>query len=463
MALSPCWEFSYGGECWANVACRKCPPSEGTRGLGTLARRLVPVLTFVFVLSLVLAGVLRSPAGHGGGSVSAGSERSAKGGWVAQLTGISDVVGAIPGVPAAGSPGSDTIATRPLGASAGTASGHAARLLQADVLVVAQKGLPSGLAAAIRHLRGVVAAVPVDAGRIKVNGVYVNVLGVDPRAFRPFAAKPTADSATLWRNLSSGGIAVSYTMGHQDKMSLSRPVRVIGARAMTLPVAGFGTVGIGGVDAVVSLKVARSLGLPQANAVVVSAPHARLDRLMTRIKKAAPAQAAVAALVTQVIVGRTEVTTSAAAGAAGVAASGGLGLTTAELTRFLAAAESRVGLPYVWGGDGPFSFDCSGLVQWSLRQAGVVMPRVAADQARTGPLIPLSDLRPGDLLFYHTDPTAPTYISHVAIYLGNGLMEQAPQPGMNVQIVHADFGAGFAGAIEIYPRVAAGVAGSLAG
>ena len=111
-------------------------------------------------------------------------------------------------------------------------------------------------------------------------------------------------------------------------------------------------------------------------------------------------------------------------------------------------------MPYVWGGAGPSSFDCSGLVQWSMAQAGVMMPRVAVDQARTGPAVPVSQLQPGDLLFYHTDPTAPTYISHVAIYLGNDLMLQAPQPGLNVEIVPADFGAGFAGAVRVYPRVA---------
>ena len=47
----------------------------------------------------------------------------------------------------------------------------------------------------------------------------------------------------------------------------------------------------------------------------------------------------------------------------------------------LKAAASRVGYPYVWGGSGPAMFDCSGLVQWSFARAGVVMPRVAADQA----------------------------------------------------------------------------------
>jgi hypothetical protein len=180
-------------------------------------------------------------------------------------------------------------------------------------------------------LRGVLAAVPVDAGRVRVNGVFVNVLGVDPAGFRPFAAKPTARSDALWQNVAAGGMAISYTMGSQDRLSLGKPVRVIGAHPVMLPVAGFGTVGIGGVDAVVSDAVAKSLGLPSANAIVISAPHARLDRLIPRIKRLAPARTAVAALVTQVIEGK--VTVTGAAGAVGVGASQGPGLSRSSWPR----------------------------------------------------------------------------------------------------------------------------------
>ena len=144
------------------------------------------------------------------------------------------------------------------------------------------------------------------------------------------------------------------------------------------------------------------------------------------------------------------------------AAVSGDAMNAAQLTAALRAAESRRGLPYVWGAAGPASFDCSGLVQWAFGQAGVAMPRVAADQARAGPAVPVSQLQPGDLLFYHTDPTDPGYISHVAIYLGNGWMIQAPQPGMDVQVVPASFGSQFAGAIRVYPRISAGLAAGLA-
>ncbi len=338
---------------------------------------------------------------------SAGASQWAINGVLADL---SAAVGAIPGADgrtngpggSAGGPLASTsaVAAKPLPSSSGSRARPLSRLLQPDMLVVARQSLPVALVRALRRLGGVAAAVSVDAGRVQVNGVFVNVLGVNPATFRPFAASPTARSTGLWQNVSAGGMAISYTMGHQDRLTLTKPVRVTGSRTLTLPVAGFGTVGIGGVDAVVSDAVARTLGLPAGNAVVISAPKARLDRLMARIKKLAPAGTAVAPLVT---------------------------------------------------------------VQWSMAQAGVLMPRVAADQARTGPLLRLSDLRPGDLLFYHTDPTAPNYISHVAIYIGNGQMLQAPEPGMDVEVVVADFGAGFAGAVRVYPGVAAAVAGNLAG
>jgi peptidoglycan DL-endopeptidase CwlO len=332
-------------------------------------------------------------------------------------------------------------------------------LRQADLLVVAPFSLSGQVLAAVSRQPGVTSADPIEAARITINGVQEAVLGVDPSAFRGYAAGPTAASNALWQGVADGGVAVSYTMGTLDKLALGGAVTVTGRQAERLRVVAFGTVGIGGVDAVVSDSVARSLGMPASNAIVISAPPASVTALTTRIKGILPRGAGVEPLVTL----------TSAPSQAGVPASdadaGGLSaaqLTAAQLTAALRAAESRQGLPYVWGGDGPSSFDCSGLVQWSFAQAGVTMPRTAADQARTGPAVPVSQLEPGDLLFYHTDPTDPGYISHVAIYLGNGWMIQAPQPGMNVQEVPADFGSQFAGAIRVSPRLAAAVAAGLA-
>ena len=332
-------------------------------------------------------------------------------------------------------------------------------LRQADLLVVAPFSLSRQVLTAVAGQPAVTSAEPIEAAKIKINGAYTAVLGVDPSTFRGYAAPSTAASDPLWQGVASGGVAVSYTMGTLDRLSLGGQVTVSGRQPERLPVVAFGTVGIGGVDAVVSDSTARSLGVPARNAIVVSAPPASVAALAARIKGVLPRGAAVEPLVTEV----TRPGGPVAVGTVppGAAVSGGV-MTAAQVTAALRAAESRRGLPYVWGGAGPNAFDCSGLVQWAFAQAGVSMPRVAADQARVGPAVPVSQLQPGDLLFYHTDPTDPGYISHVAIYLGNGWMIQAPQPGLDVQVVPADFGSQFAGAIRVYPRIAAGLAAGLA-
>jgi hypothetical protein len=331
-------------------------------------------------------------------------------------------------------------------------------LHQADLLVVAPFSLSRQVLAAVARQPAVTGAEPIEAAKIKINGAYAAVLGVDPSTFRGYAAPSMAASDPLWRGVAGGGVAVSYTMGTLDRLSLGGRVTASGHQPERLPVVAFGTVGIGGVDAVVSDSTARSLGVPAGNAIVVSAPPASVAALAARIKAVLPSGAAVEPLV-------TEVTRPGGPFPVGTAPSGavsGDAMTAAQLTVALRAAESRRGLPYVWGAAGPTAFDCSGLVQWAFAQAGVSMPRVAADQARAGPAVPVSRLQPGDLLFYHTDPTDPGYISHVAIYLGNGWMIQAPQPGMDVQVVQADFSSQYAGAIRVYPRIAAGLAGGLA-
>jgi cell wall-associated NlpC family hydrolase len=92
-------------------------------------------------------------------------------------------------------------------------------------------------------------------------------------------------------------------------------------------------------------------------------------------------------------------------------------------------AESEVGKPYVWGAAGPDTFDCSGLVLWAWAHAGVAVPRVAADQQAWATPVPISQLAPGDLVFFGS----PAH--HVGIYVGAGLMVDAPHSGANVSVV----------------------------
>jgi peptidoglycan DL-endopeptidase CwlO len=330
------------------------------------------------------------------------------------------------------------------------------RTLQADLLIVAPFSLPDSLTAAIGRIPGVVATERIEAVRMSVNGTSTAVLGVDPSVFREFAARPTGRSNALWRGVAGGGIAVSYTMGTLDKVKLGGSVTAVGRSTERLRVVAFGTLGIGGVNAVVSDATARKLGAPVGNAIVVSVRQGDFTAAAAAAGRLVPKGAGVEQLVSLV---DTRTSSSGMAGS-GSATAGGTSATSIDVV--LRAAMSRRGLPYVWGAAGPRSFDCSGLVQWSFAQAGITMPRVAADQALSGPAVPVSQLQPGDLIFYHTDQTDPTYISHVAMYVGNGWMIQAPEPGMNVEVVPADFGTEFAGAIRVSPAQAASVAASVA-
>jgi peptidoglycan DL-endopeptidase CwlO len=94
----------------------------------------------------------------------------------------------------------------------------------------------------------------------------------------------------------------------------------------------------------------------------------------------------------------------------------------------LQAALSRVGDPYVWGAAGPDAFDCSGLVVWAFAQVGITLPHYTGDLWNSGVHIPFSDLQPGDLIFFYPD------ISHVGIYIGDGLMVDAPDFGETVRV-----------------------------
>ncbi|MFI0900039.1 NlpC/P60 family protein [Streptomyces sp. NPDC020983] len=94
----------------------------------------------------------------------------------------------------------------------------------------------------------------------------------------------------------------------------------------------------------------------------------------------------------------------------------------------IAYAFAQLGKPYVWGAVGPGSFDCSGLTSQAWAHAGVPIPRTAEEQWAKLPRVPLSLLRPGDLVIYFPKAT------HVALYIGNGLVVQAPHTGSYVKI-----------------------------
>ncbi|MGZ4568237.1 MAG: NlpC/P60 family protein [Blastococcus sp.] len=134
------------------------------------------------------------------------------------------------------------------------------------------------------------------------------------------------------------------------------------------------------------------------------------------------------------------------------------GSTSAARTA-ISSALRWVGQMYAWGGGslrgpsegwgpdvGVVGFDCSGLTRYAYAQAGIGIPRVAADQYAALPKV--SRLRAGDLVFYATDPSDPATIHHVAMYLGNGQMIEAPESGERVHVTAMRYGYEYIGAVR---------------
>jgi murein DD-endopeptidase MepM/ murein hydrolase activator NlpD len=204
-------------------------------------------------------------------------------------------------VPSVTGGGAPVPAARPVAGATGPAPVAPLRgLRQADLLVIAPFSLSRRLLAEVSGQPSVTGAVPIEAARVQVDGAYVAVLGVDPSTFRGYAARDTAESDPLWQGVADGGVAVSDALGTLDRLGPGGTVTVTGRSQERLPVAGFGTVGIDGIDAVVSDAVARSLGMPASNAIVVTAPPASVAALAARIRPFLPSGAAVVPLVRQV-------------------------------------------------------------------------------------------------------------------------------------------------------------------
>ena len=104
----------------------------------------------------------------------------------------------------------------------------------------------------------------------------------------------------------------------------------------------------------------------------------------------------------------------------------------------IAFAMAQLGKPYQWGAAGPDAYDCSGLLYAAYAAAGIHIARTTYQWQQDGPVIPLSQIQPGDLLFSAGSDGTPSDPGHVVMYLGGGQVIQAPQPGEDVQIDPVD-------------------------
>ena len=309
-------------------------------------------------------------------------------------------------------------------------------LVTPTLIASQRKPLSHGQLVALQHLSGVTHVLTIGEGMSRVDGHQAKTIAVHPASFRAWTPRLTAASNPLWSSIAAGELTASFDMGHGAKLPLGKTVPVRAAHKSPTRIGAFASVGLGPVDAVVDTHRADQIGLTRGNAVVISAPKADPLTLRNDVRSVLKSGASTT-LLRQVIVIRDA----------------GEFMTRKQIATILRAAASRIGKPYVWGATGPNSFDCSGLVQWSFAHAGITMPRVAAEQFFAGPHIPYKDARPGDLLFWHYDPTDPTDVDHVAIYAGDGKMIVAPHTGLDVMVQEVPLDH-MAGVVRVDPGVA---------
>lgn len=160
----------------------------------------------------------------------------------------------------------------------------------------------------------------------------------------------------------------------------------------------------------------------------------KAERQARAAAAAAAAQAAAAAAANQASSGSSDSSGSSegsSGGSGGSAPSNPAPPSGGGVSAALAFARAQIGEPYVWGAAGPGSWDCSGLTMAAWRQGGKYLPHYSVAQYEQSTPITLSQLQPGDLVFWATT-SSPSSIHHVALYAGNGMIIQAPRTGRDV-------------------------------
>ncbi len=144
----------------------------------------------------------------------------------------------------------------------------------------------------------------------------------------------------------------------------------------------------------------------------------------------------------------TQVRQTVANEAAATSIDGGTRLDPAAVV--VGYALAQLGKPYVWGGEGPDVFDCSGLTMRSWERGGVTLNRHSSDQWKNGQPVKPDNVRAGDLVFFGPDPLDTGSIDHVALAIGDGLVVEAPHPGAVVRIASM-WRTSLVGAVRVSP------------
>src|SRR5690348_8747606 len=139
-----------------------------------------------------------------------------------------------------------------------------------DLIAAVPSGITSAQLAKISKLHGVQAVLPVDGGKVKVNGRSANVLGVSPKAFRSWTALSTAGSAAIWSNLSQGQLVSTAAAARRLHLAAGHSYPVSAAVHVRVAFGGATALSVTGADAIVNLTRSAQLGLAQNFAVLIS-------------------------------------------------------------------------------------------------------------------------------------------------------------------------------------------------
>ena len=185
-----------------------------------------------------------------------------------------------PGIAASGGRSSASLT-----ATGSDGSSQRKQLYVPDLIAAMPSGITSSQLAAISKLHGVQAALPVDGGKVKVNGQSANVLGVSPQAFRSWTPLASASSSAIWSNLGKGQLVSTDAAARRLHLAAGQAYPVSAAVLTRLRFGGATALSVTGADAIVDLARSAQLGLARNFAVLISAPpSASLPTLMSQVR-----------------------------------------------------------------------------------------------------------------------------------------------------------------------------------
>ncbi len=192
----------------------------------------------------------------------------------------------------------------------GSAGAPPRQLFVPDLIAATPAGITLAQLAKVSKLTGVRAVLPIDGGKVTVNGRSADVLGVSPDAFRSWTPPETAAANAVWADLSKGQLVSTHAAASKLHLSAGNTYQVSAAVHTQLPFGAQTTLSIPGADAIVDQVRSAQLGLAKNFAVLINAPGVNLVTLMAKVRSVIGTGAKVINLVPVVIVSKLPVTTN---------------------------------------------------------------------------------------------------------------------------------------------------------